>query len=70
MVDTTQELNQKIFDMSIELTNALNRIDELKNKQEQLISFVNEKINEILYNDELDEIRQSLLELSGSLEDL
>jgi uncharacterized protein YoxC len=68
MVDTTKELIQKNGDLSLQLTNTLNELDELKDKQQQLITFINEKINELFNMDEVEDMRQTLLDLSNELE--
>ena len=74
MVDTEQETRDKIDNINIEMLNTITKYEEkiadLKQKQIDIINFINDKINIICYNDDLDEIKQSLLELSDGLEDI
>ena len=74
MVDTEQDTRDKIDNINIEMLNTITKYEEqiadLKQKQIDIINFINDKINIICYNDDLDEIKQSLLELSDGLEDI
>ena len=74
MVDTEQETRKKIDNINIEMLNTITKyeqkIEDLKKKQSDVIKFINDEINIICYNDDIDEIKQSLLELSDGLEDI
>ena len=74
MVDTEQDTRDKIDNINIDMLNTITKYEEkiadLKQKQIDIINFINDKINIICYNDDLDEIKQSLLELSDGLEDI
>ena len=74
MVDTEQETRDKIDNINIEMLNTITKyeqkIEDLKKKQSDVIKFINDEINIICYNDDIDEIKQSLLELSDGLEDI
>ena len=74
MVDTERETREKIDNINIEMLNTITKYEEkiadLKQKQIDIIQFINDKINIIcIDNDDLDEIKQSLLELSNVLDD-
>ena len=74
MVDTEQETREKIDNINIDMLNTITKYEEkiqdLKQKQSDVIKFINDEINIICYNDDIDEIKQSLLELSDGLEDI
>ena len=74
MVDTERETREKIDNINIEMLNTITKYEEqiadLKKKQSDVIKFLNDEINIICYNDDIDEIKQSLLELSDGLEDI
>jgi len=75
MVDTERETREKIDNINIEMLNTITKYEEkiadLKQKQIDIIQFINDKINIIcIDNDDLDEIKQSLMELSDALEDV
>ncbi len=73
MVDTEQETRDKIDNINIEMLNTITKYEEqiadLKQKQIDIINFINDEINIICINDDLDGIKQSLLELSNVLDD-
>ena len=74
MVDTDRDTREKIDNINIEMLNTITKYEEkiadLKQKQIDIIQFINDKINIIcIDNDDLDEIKQSLLELSNVLDD-
>ena len=74
MVDTDRDTREKIDKINIEMLNTITKYEEkiadLKQKQIDIIQFINDKINIIcIDNDDLDEIKQSLLELSDVLDD-
>ena len=74
MVDTDRDTRDKIDKINIEMLNTITKYEEkiadLKQKQIDIIQFINDKINIIcIDNDDLDEIKQSLLELSDVLDD-
>jgi len=74
MVDTEQDTRDKIDKINIEMLNTITKyeekIEDLKKKQSDIIKFINDEINIISFNDDIDEIKQSLLELSDGLEDI
>jgi len=75
MVDTERETREKIDNINIEMLNTITKYEEkiadLKQKQIDIIQFINDKINIIcIDNDDLDGIKQSLMELSDALEDV
>ena len=74
MVDTEQDTRDKIDNINIEMLNTITKyeekIEDLKKKQSDIIKFINDEINIISFNDDIDEIKQSLLELSDGLEDI
>jgi hypothetical protein len=74
MVDTEQETRDKIDKINLDMLNTITKYEEkiehLKQVQSDIINFINDKINIICYNDDIDEIKQSLLELSDGLEDI
>ena len=74
MVDTEQETRDKIDNINIEMLNTITKyeekIEDLKTKQSGIIKFINDKISIICIDDDIDEIKQSLLELSDGLEDI
>ena len=74
MVDTERETREKIDNINIEMLNTITKYEEkiadLKQKQIDIIQFINDEINIICINDDLDGIKQSLLELSDALEDV
>ena len=74
MVDTEQETRDKIDNINIEMLNTITKYEEqiadLKQKQIDIINFINDEINIICINDDLDGIKQSLLELSDALDDI
>ena len=75
MVDTDRDTRDKIDKINIEMLNTITKYEEkiadLKQKQIDIIQFINDKINIIcIDNDDLDEIKQSLMELSDALEDV
>ena len=73
MVDTERETREKIDNINIEMLNTITKYEEqiadLKQKQIDIINFINDEINIICINDDLDGIKQSLLELSNVLDD-
>jgi len=74
MVDTDRDTREKIDKINIEMLNTITKYEEkiadLKQKQIDIINFINDKISIIcIDNDDLDEIKQSLLELSDVLDD-
>jgi hypothetical protein len=74
MVDTEQETRDKIDNINIEMLNTITKyeekIEDLKQTQSEIIKFINDKISIICFNDDIDEIKQSLLELCDGLEDI
>ena len=74
MVDTEQDTREKIDNINIDMLNTITKYEEkiqdLKQKQSEIIKFINDEINIICFNDDIDEIKQSLLELSDGLEDI
>ena len=74
MVDTERETREKIDNINIEMLNTITKYEEkiadLKQKQIDIIQFINDEINIICINDDLDELKQSLMELSDALEDV
>ena len=74
MVDTERETREKIDNINIEMLNTITKYEEkiadLKQKQSDVIQFINDEINIICINDDLDGIKQSLLELSDALDDI
>ena len=74
MVDTEQETRDKIDNINIEMLNTITKyeekIEDLKTKQSGIIKFINDKISIICIDDDIDEIKQSLLELSDALDDI
>ena len=73
MVDTDRDTREKIDKINIEMLNTITKYEEkiadLKQKQIDIINFINDKINIICIDDDLDGIKQSLLELSDVLDD-
>jgi hypothetical protein len=74
MVDTEQDTRDKIDNINIEMLNTITKyeekIEDLKQTQSEIIKFINDKISIICFNDDIDEIKQSLLELCDGLEDI
>ena len=74
MVDTEQDTRDKIDKINLDMLNTITKyeqkIEHLKQVQINIIKFINDKINIICYNDDIDGIKQSLLELSDGLEDI
>jgi len=74
MVDTERDTRDKIDKINIDMLNTITKyeqkIEHLKQVQINIIKFINDKINIICYNDDIDGIKQSLLELSDGLEDI
>ena len=74
MVDTDRDTRDKIDKINIEMLNTITKYEEkiadLKQKQIDIIQFINDEINIICINDDLDGIKQSLLELSDALDDI
>ncbi len=74
MVDTERETREKIDNINIEMLNTITKYEEqiadLKQKQSDVIKFINDEINIICYNDDIDEIKQSLMEMTDALEDV
>jgi len=74
MVDTDRDTREKIDNINIEMLNTITKYEEqiadLKKKQSDVIKFINDEINIICINDDLDEIKQSLMELGDVLEDI
>ena len=74
MVDTEQDTRDKIDNINIEMLNTVTKYEEkiadLKQKQIDIIKFLNDEINIICYNDDIDEIKQSLLEMTDALDDI
>ncbi len=74
MVDTERDTREKIDKINIEMLNTITKyeqkIEDLKTTQSEIIKFINDKISIICFNDDIDGIKQSLLELSDGLEDI
>ena len=74
MVDTDRDTREKIDNINIEMLNTITKYEEkiadLNQKQIDIIQFINDEINIICINDDLDGIKQSLLELSDALDDI
>jgi len=74
MVDTERETREKIDNINIEMLNTITKYEEqiadLKKKQSDVIKFLNDEINIICYNDDIDEIKQSLMEMTDALDDI
>jgi len=74
MVDTEQETRDKIDNINIDMLNTITKYEEkiadLKQKQIDIINFINDKISIICIDDDIDEIKIALLELSDALEDV
>ena len=74
MVDTERDTREKIDKINIDMLNTITKyeqkIEHLKQVQINIIKFINDKINIICYNDDIDGIKQSLLELSDGLDDV
>ena len=74
MVDTEQETRDKIDNINIEMLNTITKYEEkiadLKQKQIDIINFINDKISIICIDDDIDEIKQSLMEMSDALDDI
>ena len=74
MVDTEQDTRDKIDKINLDMLNTITKyeqkIENLKATQSDIIKFMNDKISIICFNDDLDEMKQSLLELSDGLEDI
>jgi len=74
MVDTEQDTRDKIDNINIEMLNTVTKYEEkiadLKQKQIDIINFINDKISIICIDDDIDEIKIALLELSDALEDV
>ena len=74
MVDTEQETRDKIDNINIEMLNTVTKYEEkiadLKQKQIDIINFINDKISIICIDDDIDEIKQSLMEMTDALDDI
>ena len=74
MVDTERDTREKIDKINIDMLNTITKyeqkIEHLKQVQSDIIKLINDKISIICFNDDIDEIKQSLLELSDGLEDI
>ena len=74
MVDTEQDTRDKIDKINLDMLNTITKyeqkIEHLKQVQSDIIKLINDKISIICFNDDIDEIKQSLLELSDGLEDI
>ena len=74
MVDTERETREKIDNINIEMLNTITKYEEkiadLKQKQSDVIQFINDEINIICIDNDIDEIKQSLMEMSDALEDV
>ena len=74
MVDTDRDTREKIDKINLDMLNTITKyeqkIENLKATQSDIIKFINDKISIICFNDDIDEIKQSLLELSDGLEDI
>ncbi len=74
MVDTDRDTRDKIDKINLDMLNTITKyeqkIENLKATQSDIIKFINDKISIICFNDDIDEIKQSLLELSDGLEDI
>jgi hypothetical protein len=74
MVDTERETREKIDNINLDMLNTITKyeqkIEHLKTTQSEIIKFINDKISIICFNDDIDGIKQSLLELSDGLEDI
>jgi len=74
MVDTERETREKIDNINLDMLNTITKyeqkIEHLKQVQSDIIKLINDKISIICFNDDIDGIKQSLLELSDGLEDI
>jgi len=74
MVDTEQETRDKIDKINIEMLNTITKYEEkiadLKQTQSDIINFINDKISIICIDDDIDFIKQSLLEMTDALDDI
>ena len=74
MVDTDRDTRDKIDKINLDMLNTITKyeqkIENLKATQRDIIKFINDEISIICFNDDIDEIKQSLLELSDGLEDI
>ena len=74
MVDTERDTREKIDNINLDMLNTITKyeqkIEHLKQVQSDIIKLINDKISIICFNDDIDEIKQSLLELSDGLEDI
>jgi hypothetical protein len=74
MVDTEQDTRDKIDNINIDMLNTITKYEEkiadLKQKQIDIINFINDKISIICIDDDIDEIKQSLMEMSDALDDI
>ena len=74
MVDTEQETRDKIDNINIEMLNTITKYEEkiadLKQTQSDIINFINDKISIICIDDDIDFIKQSLLEMTDALDDI
>ena len=74
MVDTEQDTREKIDNINIEMLNTITKYEEkiadLKQTQSDIINFINDKISIICIDDDIDFIKQSLLEMTDALDDI
>ena len=74
MVDTERDTRDKIDNINIEMLNTVTKYEEkiadLKQKQIDIINFINDKISIICIDDDIDEIKQSLMEMTDALDDI
>ena len=74
MVDTEQDTRDKIDNINIDMLNTITKYEEkiadLKQKQIDIINFINDKISIICIDDDIDFIKQSLLEMTDALDDI
>ena len=74
MVDTERETREKIDNINIEMLNTITKYEEkiadLKQTQSDIINFINDKISIICIDDDIDFIKQSLLEMTDALDDI
>jgi len=74
MVDTEQDTRDKIDKINIEMLNTITKYEEkiadLKQTQSDIINFINDKISIICIDDDIDFIKQSLLEMTDALDDI
>ena len=74
MVDTERDTREKIDNINLDMLNTITKYEEkiqdLKQKQSEIIHFINDKISIICIDDDIDEIKQSLMEMTDALDDI